>query len=334
MIPARILATSSVLPGRPVTTEELCRVAYPDRDPARMRARLGIDTRYWADDDTTHATLAAAALRLALARAGLAPEQLVRLIHVCCTGGDFLLPATANAVAAELGLHGSCDCLDVNNACTGSLASIDMLTRCVATGLHPVAVVVSELFSKHLHPSEPRSYVVFGDAAAAVVLGPGGGGEGVLASYLRNDGALRGSVGLGHGGLTHRQEYVRFGASNDQIATEANDALCGAIAEVLRRTELTIDQMDWVLPHQPNGVMLEMMVGRLGVPRERLVPVVGEIGSVGAASVPVSLDRLVQSGRLRPGQRILLASVGAGIGYGAMIYQVGDVPPASAALPD
>lgn len=327
MIPARILGVSSILPGRRIATEELCRVAFPDRDPERLRSRLGIDTRYWADPGCTHATLAADAVRQALARAGLAAERLERLIHVCCTGGDFLLPATANAVAAELGLHGTCDCFDLNNACTGFLAALDLLSRCVATGLGPVAVVVSELFSRHLDPSEPRSYVVFGDAAACVILGAGGPGEGVLSSYCRNDGALRGSVGLAHASLTRRTEFVRFGASNDQITREANDALCDAIAVALARASLTMDDIQWVLPHQPNGVMLEMMVDRLGVPRERLMPVVGEIGSVGAASIPVSLDRLVRGGRLRPGDRLLLAAVGAGIGYSAMIYQVGEPPP-------
>src|SRR4051812_11636459 len=107
MIPARILGVSSILPGRQVSTNEVCRVAYPDRDPGEVHARLGIDTRYWAAEGTTHATLAAQALRLALSRARLAPEKLVRMIHVCSTGGDFLIPATANAIAAELGLHGT-----------------------------------------------------------------------------------------------------------------------------------------------------------------------------------------------------------------------------------
>lgn len=327
MISTRILGVSSLLPGRPVTTEEVCRVAYPDRDPAKLRARTGIDTRYWAGSDCTHASLGAAVLREALARADLRPEALERIVHVCCTGGDFLLPATANAIAAELDLHGTCDCLDLNNACAGFLTAFDMLARGVATGLEPVAVVVTELFSRHLGPEEPRTYAVFGDAAAAVVLGAGAPGEGLLASYCRNDGALRGSVRLAHAGLTRRPEIVRFGASNDQIAGEASDAMCDAIAEALRRAELTIDDIDWVLPHQPNGVMLDLVVERLGVPRERLVPIVSEVGSVGAASVPVSLDRLLRSGRVRPGQRILFAAVGAGIGYGALVYQVGATPP-------
>lgn len=327
MLAARILGVSSVLPGSPVTTEEVSRRAYPDRDPSRLRERTGIVTRYWADGDASHAKLSAEALRLALARAGVRAEQLERLIHVCCTGGDFLLPATANAVAAELGLHRTCDCIDLNNACTGFLSAVDLLARGVATGMHPVAVVVSELFSRHLDPSEPRSYAVFGDAAAAVVLGPARPGEGVLASYGRNDGALRGSVGLGHSGFTRKLELVKFGATNDQIAAEANDALCDAVAEALRRAELTIADIDWVLPHQPNGVMLDLVVERLGVPRERLVPIVHEVGSVGAASIPVSLDRLLQSGRVRPHQRVLLAAVGAGIGYGALVYQVGETVP-------
>jgi len=74
------------------------------------------------------------------------------------------------------------------------LSALDIAARSVATGLYPIGVVVSELWSRHLDPRDPRSYVVFGDAGAAVVLGPGRGGEGLRASWLRNDGRLRGSV--------------------------------------------------------------------------------------------------------------------------------------------
>ncbi|MCA9686361.1 MAG: ketoacyl-ACP synthase III [Myxococcales bacterium] len=322
-IPVRILGSGSVLPGRAVTTAELCHQAYPGRDPAELIARTGITTRHWADPGTTHASLAAEAMRLALADAGMEARELVRLIQLNCTGGDTLLPATANAVGDALDLHGSCDCIDINNACTGFLSALDLAARSVATGLHPIGVVVSELWSRHLDVADPRAYVVFGDAAAAVILGPGRDGEGLCSSWLRNDGKLRGSVTLAHAGLTHEQEIVHFGVSNKKITEEATEAVLESARTALRQAGVTMDDIAWVLPHQPNGRMLDLLVRELGVDERKLVRVVDEIGSVGAASIPVSLDRLWRSGRVRAGDLVLMVAVGSGISYGGMVYRVG-----------
>ncbi|NVB42423.1 ketoacyl-ACP synthase III [Pseudenhygromyxa sp. WMMC2535] len=325
-IPMRILGSGSVLPGPAITTAEVCARAYPGRDPEELVERTGIQTRHWAEAGTSHASLAADALRLALQRAGLEASALTRLIQVNCTGGDTLLPATANAIGDRLDLHGSCDCIDLNNACTGFLTALDVAARSAATGLHPVGVVVSELWSRHLEPADPRSFVVFGDAAAAVIIGPGRGDEGLRSSWLRNDGALRGSVTLAHSGLTGQREIVRFGVSNKKITQEATEAVLESAKTALRQADLSMDEIDWVLPHQPNGRMLDLLVRELGVEARKLVRVVHEIGSVGAASIPVSLDRLWRSGRLRGGERVLMVAVGSGISYGGMVYQVGQTP--------
>jgi 3-oxoacyl-[acyl-carrier-protein] synthase-3 len=326
MIPVRVLGTGSFLPGRVVTTAEVCSRAYPDRDPADLVARTGIETRYWADPDTTHAELAAAALSRALAAAGMEARDLVRLVQLNCTGGDTMLPATANAVADALGLRGSCDCIDLNNACTGFLSAFDIGARSVATGLYPIGVVVSELWSKHLDPSDPRSYVVFGDAGAAVILGPGRAGEGLRSSWLRNDGTLRSSVTLAHSGLTRAREIVRFGVSNQQITNEATAAIRESAHTALKLAGVTMNDIDWVLPHQPNGRMLDLLAQDLEIPAHKMLRVVDEIGSVGAASIAVSLDRLWRNHTLRPGALVLMVAVGSGISYGAMVYQVGGDP--------
>lgn len=325
MIPVRVSGTASLLPGRSVTTAEVCEQAYPGRDPAEVIARTGIRTRYWADPGTTHAELGAQVLRLALVQAKLPAAQLERIIQLNCTGGDTLLPATANAIGDALDLHGSCDCIDLNNACTGFLTAYDLAARSIATGMGPIAIVVAELWSRHLEPSDPRSYVIFGDAAAAVVLEPARGQEGLRASWLRNDGRLRGSVTLAHSGLTRQREIVRFGVSNQKITDEATEAILTSARQALRLAGVTMNDIAWVLPHQPNGKMLDLLIRELGVDAHKLIRVVDEIGSVGAASIPVSLDRLLRSGRVQTGDLLLMVAVGSGISYGAMIQQVGDL---------
>src|SRR5262249_19289553 len=156
------------------------------------------------EPSTKSAPLGAEALRRALDAAAVAPGELRRLIFVTSTGGDYLFPATANAVAQALGIEGTCDCLDINNACMGFLTAFDLGVRSVATGLYPLGIVVVELPSHHITPSDPRPYLVFGDAAGAVVLGPGRPGEGIRGVSLANNGALVDAVTLAHPGPSGR----------------------------------------------------------------------------------------------------------------------------------
>ncbi len=323
MIPVRILGTASLLPGRALPTAELAAAAAPGRDPEQIVARTGIATRHFAPAGATAAGLGVEVLRAALDDAGIDATALRRIIFVSSTGGDVLGPANANAVAAGLGLDDTCDAFDLNNACMGFLAGLDVAARSVATGLGPVAVVVVETLSRYLTPAKYRPYLVFADAAAAAVFGEARPGEGVIASSLRNRGSLRGIVTLAHPGVVPGPVYIEFAASNDALMQSALECIRSATDEVLGAAAITLDEIEWFLPHQPNGAMLERIVGDLGVRPERVVPVVQDIGSVAAASIAVSLDRLRRTRPVRPGDRVLMAGVGAGTAYGAILLQVG-----------
>lgn len=322
LLPATILGSASLLPGPAVTTAEVARLAMPDRDPADVERRIGIATRHFAPSGVTAAELGAEVLRQALERARLSAAALRRVIFVSSTGGDFLIPATANALCRAMAIERTCDAFDLNNACVGFLTAFDLAARTVATGLGPVAVVVVETLSRHLSPTQPRSYVVLGDAAAAVVLGATAPPAGVLASAFGNIGSLLGSVYLGHPSLTGRPEVIEFAASNEEIGRIAMLGLRQSADAVLTAAGLAMSDVDWVVPHQPNGTMLEKIVAELGIPRERVVPVVREIGSVGAASVGVGLDRLLRDRPVKAGDRVLMVGVGAGLAYGAILLEV------------
>lgn len=321
MIPVRVLGMASALPGREVTTVELSQQL--GREPAAMERRTGIRSRHWAEPGTQVAQLGAQVLREALDAAGMKATQLRRLLFVSSTGGEILIPATANRVAAALGLAGTCDGIDLNNACMGFLSAFDLASRCVATGLSPVGIVVVELGSRIVDASDARPYLVFADAAAAAVLGPARSGEGLLGAVLANDGTLPPDTVLEHPLFTGRPERVRFHVSREEIVHIAMNALSTATRTVLEQARVTLGDIQWVLPHQPNGAMLRTIVEGLGVAPERIVPVVQETGSVGAASIPVSLDRLLRTRPVKPGDRILMVGVGAGVSHGALLYQVG-----------
>ena len=323
MIAARILGTGSYLAGRRVPTDEVARNASPGKDPAGVEQRIGIATRYWVDSKTTAAEIGAEALKRALDASGLAKSDLRRVIFVSSTGGDMLIPGTAHLVCDRLGLHDTCDAFDINNSCAGFLTGLDLASRSVATGLGPVAIVSGEIFSRYLPVEKPRPYLVMGDAAAAAIVGPTTQKEGLLASFMASSSELRRDVTMQHPGLSSPPTFLQFDATYEKLTSVAVDALAKSSNAALAAAGLDFHDVEWFLPHQPNGRMLEKILAIMNVPLERTVTVVEEIGSVGSASIPVSLDRLMRSGKVRPGDRILMAAVGAGTGYGAILFQAG-----------
>lgn len=321
MIPARIEATASLLPGRTVTTEELSREL--GRNPAAMERKTGIRTRRWIEPGTRASDLGAAVLRAALERAGRQAGALRRIVFVTSSAHDVLFPATANRVAAALGLAGSCDAFDLNNACMGFLTALDLAARSVATGLGPVAIVTVETPSRHLDREDHRPYLVFGDAAAAAIVSASEDGSGVVAAALANDGSLPPDVIIEHPFTTGRIEPVRFVQSNSDIGKVALGALFRATRELLDGAGMRLSDVAWVVPHQPNGAMLRALLAELAIDPARVVPVVDEIGSVGAASIPFSLDRLLRTRPVKAGDLVLFLGVGSGVARGALLYRVG-----------
>jgi 3-oxoacyl-(acyl-carrier-protein) synthase III len=317
MIPVRILGTASLLPGRAVTTEELARKL--GRDPATVEERTGIRMRYWVEPGTRMTDVGVEVLRRALESAKVAPTDLRRILFVTSTGGDATTPATASMIAGALGLTNSCDAFDINNACMGFVTAFDVAARSVATGLGPVAIVAVEFISRGLDPSVPRPYLVCGDAAAAAVLGGARPGEGVLGVALSNNGTLPPDTGFGQPLLTGQMEKVQFYASRHDIFQIALDALSSATLAVLKQAGVKLEEIEWVLPHQPNGALLDAIVGALHLDRAKLVPMVRDVGSVASVAIPYSLDLLMRTRNVRPGDRILMVGVGAGVSQGALL---------------
>lgn len=319
MIPCAILGTGSALPSRCVTTEELLPIAFPGRNHDDLRAKVGIRTRYWLGETDSATSLSVAALRGALEMAQLRPAELSRILFVTQTGGDYGIPANANHIAAALEIDDTSDCFDINNTCTGFLTGLDIAARSVATGMGPVAVVAVETFSRNLSTKEPRAMMVFADGAAACIVGPSTRAEeGVLAGHLRNNAMLRGRILHAH---PQPGMYYQFAPTGKELADAAVACIGNASRKVMSAAGLGPDEVDRFLPHQPNGPLYTAIATDLGFGPEKLYPVVDDVGSLGAASSPYSLDRAIRARHVRPGMTLLLAGVGSGTSYGAMLLR-------------
>jgi 3-oxoacyl-[acyl-carrier-protein] synthase III len=130
-------------------------------------------------------------------------------------------------------------------------------------------------------------------------------------------------TGFGQPLLTGKMERIEFIASREDIFQIAMNALSSATHTVLKEAGVALSEIQWVLPHQPNGALLDAIVNALGLDRARLVPMVRDVGSVASVAIPYSLDLLLRTRDVRPGDRILMVGVGAGVSQGALLYQVG-----------
>lgn len=318
-LPLSILGTGTAAPFSSVSSTVVAeKLGIAEVDLVR---KTGIVSRRVAPADARFGALGAEAVRAALAVAGLHPSVLERIILVSSTGGDDLCPASANHVALGLGLGGTLDCFDLNNACTGFLTALDLAGRCIATGHETMAIVTIELATRFIDPSEPRPYAIFGDGAAATIVGRARGRGGILGSYLKNDPADIEAISIRHP-VSGEQPLTRFGNSHGRIAERSLEVVAESVREALLRAGTTLAQIQWFVPHQPNGPMLDRMLEIVGARPSQYVRVVQDQGSLGAASLPVGLDALMRTKSVQPGDRVLLFGVGGGASYGAMVVEV------------
>lgn len=315
----RISGTATVFPGRLHTTEEVAARCGRDADDARRRT--GIDTRWLVEPGDAFNPHGARALTGALDDAGLRPSDLARVVYATSCSYDRLAPANANEVAKLAGVPPGVPCFDLNNGCMAFPTALDLVARTIATGEGPTAIVTLDFPSRYARPEEHRPFLVLGDGVTAAIVEPTGGNGGVVASYFANDGYAFDGTGLENSTGKDEHAWISFGAPHRDMQQMALDALRKGVDTVLARAGRTLDDMAWVLPHQPNGSMFDAIVAELGIRPERTLNVVREIGSAGAVAIPHSLDRLRRTGRLAPGDEVLLVGVGVGVSYGAVLYR-------------
>ncbi|HET9382146.1 MAG TPA: ketoacyl-ACP synthase III [Streptomyces sp.] len=327
---AGITAVASCLPEREVTSRQLQeRIAAASGLPlpARMLERAtGIASRRAAAEDEYASTLAARAARTALERAGLAPYDVDLLLFASATR-DVVEPATAHIVQAELGSRAHA--LDVTNACNSFVNGIDTARSMILAGRARRALVVTgETPSRAVRyaPSGPRQLrdgfagYTFGDAGAAVVLEAVERG-GILDVDTETHSRHWPVGGIFGGGSRHPRgdEHTYFHGDGGELRAVFEKVGTSVLDRMRQRTGLTWDDFRHVLVHQVTVPYLDRFVELTGVPRDRLVVTVPELGNMASATLGVQLDRVHE--RLRPGDRVLFVGLGGGVSIMTMVWE-------------
>ena len=316
MIYSRIVGTGSFLPERVVTNAEFA--ARLDTSDAWIRERTGIAQRHIAEATQTSSDLALEASRAALAAAGVRADE-IDLIVLATSTPDYIFPSTACLLQAKLGIH-NCPAFDVQAVCSGFVYALATADSFIRAGMHRRALVVgTEVFSRILDWNDRGTCVLFGDGAGAVVLAAGER-PGVHASVLHADGShasILSVPGNVCGGQITGSPYLQMQGS--QVFKFAVKVLDEVARETVAAAGMSLDEIDWLIPHQANVRILEATARKLGLPPERLVVTVDHHGNTSAASVPLALDEYIRAGRIRPGHRVMLQGVGGGFTWGATL---------------
>jgi len=319
VIYSRIVGTGSYLPPNAVSNDDLARRV--DTSDEWIVSRTGIRQRHIASAGQTSSDLAVEASSAALATAGVSAGDL-DLIIVATSTPDFVFPSTACLVQARLGVKG-CPAFDVQAVCSGFVYALALADSLVRAGQARTALIIgSEVFSRILDWSDRSTCVLFGDGAGAVVL-RADSRPGVLGSVLHADGSQAGILstpGNVSGGSVIGVPFLRMdGQAVFKLAVRVLDEVA---RETVSRCGLTLEDIDWLIPHQANVRILEATAKRLKIPRERLIVTVDKHANTSAASVPLALDVAVRDGRIRAGHRVMLQGVGGGFTWGAALVEM------------
>jgi 3-oxoacyl-[acyl-carrier-protein] synthase III len=327
---ARIIGTGRAIPTVCVTNEDLTKLM--DTSDEWIRQRSGVVTRYWAADGVGCCDLAEEASTKAISAAGLRNDD-IDMIVLATLSGEAFFPGTSAFLNARLGLAGV-PAVDIRCQCTGFLYALSVATQFIRAGVYRRVLLVGvEIHSTGLDlTTRGRDVsVLFGDGAAALVLEATADDRGILSTHLHADGRFAKALWTEAPGSCYHpvrltkemmDEGMIYPKMEGQLVfRHAVVKLPAVINEALRHNKLSPDDIDHFLFHQANLRINEFVAGALDLPESKVHNNIQEYGNTSAAAIPILLDELVESGRLKEGQLVLMAGFGSGFTWGSAVLR-------------
>lgn len=321
---SRITGTGSYLPPRRLTNAELAAELATqgvETSDDWIVERTGIRARHFAAPDVCSSDLGVEAARRALQAAGVLATD-IDLIIVATSTPDMVFPSTACILQNKLGANG-CAAFDVQAVCSGFVYALTVADAMIKTGAASKALVVgAEVFSRILDFKDRTTCVLFGDGAGAVVL-EASDTPGILASDLHADGKHVGILCVpGHvsGGNVLGDPLLKM--DGQAVFKLAVGVLDEAARATLAKAGKTAADIDWLIPHQANIRIMQSTARKLKLSMDKVIVTVDQHGNTSAASIPLALDFAVRSGKVKPGELLMLEGVGGGFTWGAVLLQL------------
>ena len=320
----KIIGTGSYVPETIYTNEYLETII--ETKSSWIFENLGIKERRIASKEQATSDLAAEAAIKAIENAGLTKDD-IDLIIVATATPDRLAPSTAAIVQDKIQAYNAV-AFDIAAVCSGFLYAMSVASQFIAAGVYDnVLVIGADTFSR-ITDWKRRDAVFFGDGAGAAVFTHGNVNEGFLAFRLYTDGRGKWNYTIPAGGseMPTTNETLKNGLHYFQMNGRAvyetgTKVLPIAINQVLEDTGLKIEDIDFLIPHQPSIKILEKTAEIIGLPWEKVMTNMDKYANTSGGTIPILLDEVNKSGKLKKGSIVLFAAVGSGWTYGASILK-------------
>lgn len=321
---SRITGTGSYLPPRRLTNADLVAELGAngvETSDEWIVERTGIRARHFAGSDVGSSDLGLEAARNALRAAGIAAGDL-DLIIVATSTPDMVFPSTACILQNKLSANG-CAAFDVQAVCSGFVYALTVADAMIQSGAAKKALVVgAEVFSRILDFKDRTTCVLFGDGAGAVVL-EASDTPGILACDLHADGQYVDILCVpGHVSGGHVLGDPLLKMDGQAVFKLAVGLLEDAARATLAKAGKTEADIDWLVPHQANIRIMQSTARKLKLSMDKVIVTVDQHGNTSAASIPLALDAAVRSGKVKPGELLMLEGVGGGFTWGAVLVQL------------
>ncbi|NCN95417.1 MAG: 3-oxoacyl-ACP synthase [Bdellovibrio sp. CG12_big_fil_rev_8_21_14_0_65_39_13] len=329
-IKTKILGTGIYLPKKVVTNLDLEKVIDTsdqwifERTGIRARRICSTEGGEWPTDMAMHASWKA------LETARLQPNDIDMIIFASVTP-DQKLPNSASLLQQKLGITNNCACMDIAVACSGFVYGVNMANSFIKTGMAKnVLVVGSEMLSREVDWNDRTICILFGDGCGVGIVGRSEEGDEsqILSTHLGSDGSGKEFFNQPVGGAvepiteTHIKEGTHFmrmkGKEMFKVATRT---LADNAKIVLERAGMTLDQVDWVVPHQANIRIIETTANLIGISMDKVIVNIENYGNTSAATVPIAFHEAIESGKIKRGDVVILDAFGAGLTFGATLLR-------------
>lgn len=321
MLRAKITGIASYVPEDILSNEELAQMV--DTSDEWITTRVGIkERRILREESTGSSDLGARAINKLIEKTGVNPNE-IDLIICATSNPDYRFPSTASIIAEKVGIKTTYG-YDIQAACAGFLVALQAGAAYIQAGLYKkVVIVAAEKMSSMVNYKDRNTCPLFGDAAGCVLLEPTDEEVGVIDTVFHTDG-----IGLPHlvmtaGGSVRPASHTTIDKNEHYVYQDGRFVFKHAVADmisssdnIMRRNNLTIDDINYVVPHQANLRIIEAIAERFNIPEEKLLVNIQHYGNTSAASIPLCLDEFEK--KFKKGDKFVLTAFGAGFTWGAV----------------
>lgn len=318
----KIAGIGAYSPSLVVTNDDISKLV--ETNDEWIQERTGIKERRISEGEDT-SDFAVKSAMIALDRANIKSEDL-ELIIVATISPDNFIPSVACLVQSKLNAHKAA-CFDINVACSGFLYGLEIANSMMKSMNYKNALVIgSETLSKLMDWTDRGTCILFGDGGGAAVLTRCEKG-GIIKSYLRSDG-LRGEA-LTIEAADFKTPFAKENKEKDRVIKMngrevfkfATTAIADGVTEILKDSNLTLDDIKYIVPHQANYRIINSAAKKLNVETEKFYINLDRYGNTSSASVPLALNEMMEEGLINEGDKIILVAFGGGLTHAATLVE-------------